>query len=307
VRVYSILHKTIYRYVEEVSLCQNEAHLRPRETASQRCTRHELIITPRPRSLVRRLDYFGNPTHAFAVEDPHRTLEVTSISQVEVIPSSLATIDNRLTTWEQVRDEILQSKEEASIDARSLVLASPLVEELEAVGEYAAQSFPAGRDWLESIRDVCRRIYQDFAFDPTSTTVSTPITEVLEHRRGVCQDFAHLAIAILRNVGLPARYVSGYIETDPPEGRPRLVGADASHAWVATFAPGIGWIDFDPTNNLLPADRHIVLGWGRDYGDVTPLKGVVIGGGVHSLDVSVDVVPLTTTNSSLSSSQIQSQ
>ncbi len=306
-RVYSVLHKTTYRYVEEVSLCQNEAHLRPRETTSQRCTRHELIITPRPRSLVRRLDYFGNPTHAFAVEDSHRTLEVTSISQVEVLPSPLAIAGDRRPTWEQVRDEIHQSKDEASIDARSLVLASPLVEELEAVGEYAAPSFPEGRDWLESIRDVCRRIFEDFAFDPASTTVSTPISEVLAHRRGVCQDFAHLAIAILRRVGLPARYVSGYIETDPPEGRPRLVGADASHAWVATFAPGIGWIDFDPTNNLLPADRHIVLGWGRDYGDVTPLKGVVIGGGAHTLDVAVDVVPLTATNSPVSSSQTQSQ
>jgi transglutaminase-like putative cysteine protease len=307
VRLYSILHKTIYRYVEEVSLCQNEAHLRPRETISQRCARHELIITPRPRSLVRRLDYFGNPTHAFAVEDPHRTLEVTSISQVEVLPSTLANNGDRRPTWEQVRDEIQQSRDEATIDARSLVLASPLVEDVDVIGDYAAKSFPAGRDWLESVRDVCRRIFEDFSFDPASTTVSTPISEVLQHRRGVCQDFAHLAIAILRHVGLPARYVSGYIETDPPEGRPRLVGADASHAWVATYAPGIGWIDFDPTNNLLPADRHIVLSWGRDYGDVTPLKGVVIGGGAHTLDVAVDVVPLTPANPPVSSSQTQSQ
>jgi transglutaminase-like putative cysteine protease len=250
--------------------------------------------------VVERSDFFGNPTHYFDLNVRHDTLEVASFSRVEVTPPTLIIEEGAEPTWKQVATLIRESPDPETIEARAFVVPSPLVEIDSAIAEYGEQSFAAERPWRIALQDLCRRIFEDFSFDPSSTTVSTPIVEVFHHRRGVCQDFAHLAIAILRQMGLPARYVSGYIETDPPEGLDRLVGADASHAWVSTFAPGLGWVDLDPTNNLLPADRHIVLGWGRDYGDVTPLKGVVIGGGAHQLDVAVDVIPLSPTSSQLS-------
>jgi transglutaminase-like putative cysteine protease len=290
-RVYSIAHKTTYRYGDVVAVCHNEARLRPRQTPHQYCTQHQLSIKPTPRTLVERLDYFGNPTHYFEVEEGHQILEVASSSTVEVAPGPSPFMTHS-PAWEAVAQNIRQSSDPITLDARSFALESPLIAKSKEISDYAIRSFPPGRPWIEAIADLCRRIFEEFAFDPTATTVSTPIADVLHQRRGVCQDFAHLAIGCLRNVGLPARYVSGYIETEPPEGSARLVGADASHAWVATYAPELGWIDFDPTNNLLPADKHILLGWGRDYGDVTPLKGVVVGGGVHDLEVAVDVVPL---------------
>ena len=157
---------------------------------------------------------------------------------------------------------------------------------------YARESFPAGRNLLEAVLDLTARIHRDFKFDSTATTVATPLAQMLEQRRGVCQDFAHLQIACLRSQGLPARYVSGYLETVPPPGQPKLFGADASHAWASFFCPGLGWIDVDPTNNLLPSMQHITLGWGRDYSDVCPIRGVLVGGEEHTLRVAVDVVAL---------------
>ncbi|MBY0588052.1 transglutaminase family protein [bacterium] len=289
-RVYCIEHKTTYRYGELVTVCHNEAHLQPRETPTQRCLRHELVINPLACTMVRRQDYFGNPTHYFEVEDAHQELEVESSSTVEVSPY-VVRLDRLSPPWDDLARQIHQSTDPGIIEARSFSIASPLVGLVKEIDEYARISFTPGRPVLEAVSHLCRRIFEEFSFDPKATTVSTPIVDVLRQRSGVCQDFAHLAIGCLRQVGLPARYVSGYIETDPPDGEQRLVGADASHAWAATFVPDFGWIDFDPTNNLLPADRHIVLAWGRDYGDVTPLKGVVIGGGAHQLDVAVDVIP----------------
>jgi transglutaminase-like putative cysteine protease len=161
-----------------------------------------------------------------------------------------------------------------------------------ALRRYAAASFPAGRPTLEALLDLTQRIYRDFTYDPRATTVSTPLNQVWRTRRGVCQDFAHFQIGCLRALGLPARYVSGYLVTKPPPGKPRLVGADASHAWVALYCPGVGWIDADPTNNVLPAEHHITVAYGRDFSDVSPVKGVILGGGHHTLSVAVDVTPV---------------
>jgi transglutaminase-like putative cysteine protease len=176
------------------------------------------------------------------------------------------------------------------LEASEFIFASPLVPVEREFRDYAAASFPAGRRILDGVLDLSARIHREFKFDATATAISTPLTQVLEHRRGVCQDFAHLMIACLRSLGLPARYVSGYLETLPPPGQTKLLGADASHAWVAFFCPGIGWIDVDPTNNVLPSMQHIALAWGRDYGDVSPIRGFLVGGDEHTLNVAVDVV-----------------
>jgi transglutaminase-like putative cysteine protease len=175
------------------------------------------------------------------------------------------------------------------MEARQFVLESPFVNVDPLFSEYARQVFVPGRPLLFAVHELMRRIFTEFVYDPEFTTIATPLLEVFEHRRGVCQDFAHFAIACLRSLGLSARYVSGYLETLPLQGQSQLIGAAASHAWVSVYCPELGWIDFDPTNNLMPADRHIVVAWGRDYSDVTPLKGTIIGGGAHELEVRVEM------------------
>jgi transglutaminase-like putative cysteine protease len=190
-----------------------------------------------------------------------------------------------------VRDSVRRPRTRELLEAAGYAFESPYVTIVAEAAALAAPSFPAGRPLLEAVADLTRRIHADFTYDQRATTVSTPVSEVLANRRGVCQDFAHLQIACLRALGLPARYVSGYLSTTPPPGKPRLVGADASHAWLAVYVPGAGWVEFDPTNDVIPDDKHIVVAWGRDFGDVTPLRGVVMGGGSHSLRVSVDVSP----------------
>jgi transglutaminase-like putative cysteine protease len=191
--------------------------------------------------------------------------------------------------WEKVREATARDVLDPDSQAGEFLFESPHVTTSPAFADYAAESFTTGRPLLEALLHFTARIFHDFRFDKRATTVATPVEEVFRKRRGVCQDFAHFGIACLRSIGLPARYVSGYLETLPPPGRPRLIGADASHAWFAVWCPGFGWIDADPTNNVLPADRHITLAWGRDFSDVSPLRGVVIGGGGHGLGVSVDV------------------
>jgi transglutaminase-like putative cysteine protease len=223
------------------------------------------------------------------VQQPHHRLTVTAISEVEVNPRALPENTGATRPWEQVRDTaIREALEEGQIN-RIYALDSAFVKRAPELADYAAASFPAGRPYLESVHDLMRRIYRDFTYDPHFTEIATPLDEVLKHRRGVCQDFAHLAIGCLRSLDLPARYVSGYLETLPPPGKPKLRGADASHAWFAAYVPGEGWLDFDPTNDKMPEDQHITTAVGRDFGDVTPIKGVLYGGGEHSLHVSVDV------------------
>jgi transglutaminase-like putative cysteine protease len=262
--------------------------MKPREVPGQVCLSSEVVIEPRPDFLVERTDYFGNPFTVFTVEKPHKRMVIESLSVVEVNrPEPVLT--QRGPTWEQVRDQDLSAFGPMVFDAFQFSFDSNLAPGVPAFKAYAQPSFPPGQNLLTGARDLTARIFHEFKFDPTTTTVATPVIEVLEHRSGVCQDFAHVMIACLRALGLPARYVSGYLRTEPPPGKPRLIGADASHAWVGVFSPGVGWIDFDPTNDRVVGSDHITVAWGRDYSDVAPVRGLILGGGEHWVDVEVDV------------------
>ena len=288
--IYELSHTTTYNYSDTVSLSHHLVRLQPRELPRQHCQDVDLKVDPAPGSLRTQMDYFGNQMTFVTVKGAHKRLTVAATSRVEVLatppPSAEAS-----PVWSLVREQMLDQDPELAMEAGEFLYDSPQISLLPAFQEYAQASFPAGRPVLAAALDLTSRIYRDFKFDPKATTVATPLTEVLKHRRGVCQDFAHLEIAFLRSMGSPARYVSGYLETDPPPGKARLAGADASHAWLAFFCPGTGWIDLDPTNNLIPSNRHITLAWGRDYGDVSPIRGVILGSGEHSLKVAVDVIP----------------
>lgn len=287
---YRVTHRTRYHYSAPVSHCYNVAHLLPRATPQQSCSRSELNISPLPTSLNEWNDLFGNRQVSFCIQQAHKELTVTAISEVEVTALG-SLLDNAFPiSCEQAVTYLAASREAEVIEARQYVLESDFIEFSAEVDAYSRVSFAADRPLLEAVEELMHRIYQDFEYDPHFSNIATPLADVLEHRKGVCQDFAHLAIACLRMRGLAARYVSGYLETLPPPGQQRLVGADASHAWFSVFVPYQGWIDFDPTNAQLPAEQHITAAWGRDYADVAPLKGVLFGGGdEHLLDVSVDV------------------
>jgi transglutaminase-like putative cysteine protease len=285
---YRIQHKTDYRYTEPASLSQNELFLLPRQTATQQVLDARLEIAPHPQYLHRRTDYFGNQVQVFMVQQPHSALTMTAASTVAT--TRPATPDpGRTPAWETVARQLAAPAQPADLDACQFIFPSPLVTLGPEVADYARASFAPGTPVLACALDLIQRIYTEFTYDKSATTIDTPVEQLLKDRKGVCQDFAHLAIGCLRAQGLAARYVSGYLETQPPPGKPKLAGADASHAWIAIFIPGSGWVDLDPTNNLIPGEAHITLAWGRDYGDVTPVKGVVMGGGVHTLTVTVDV------------------
>lgn len=288
---YTITHRTLYHYSSGVALCHNEARLLPRQTLWQRCQPSRVAIKPRPALSAEREDFFGNRVLYFAIQDIHQRLEVKIVTDVEVLDTRPFNETSSSPPWQQVRRMLREDPDPEIIEARLFELDSRFVTLDPSFREYAQSSFSPGRPLLEAVADLNRRIFREFTYDPHFTTVATPLNEVLSQRRGVCQDFAHLAIACLRGLGLAARYVSGYLETLPPPGRPRLIGADASHAWLAVYVPGAGWAEFDPTNDCMPQERHVTLAWGRDYGDVAPLTGVMTGGGSHSLDVSVDVAP----------------
>ncbi len=288
---YTITHRTLYHYSSGVALCHNEARLLPRQTPWQLCQSSRVAIKPRPALSAEREDFFGNRVLYFAIQDIHKSLEVKVVTEVQVLATRQLDPLSLSMPWEQARRMLREDPDPEVIEARLFELDSPFVILHPTFQEYAKPSFPPGRPLLEAVADLNSRIYQEFTYDPHFTTVATPLDEVLTQRRGVCQDFAHLAIACLRGLGLAARYVSGYLETIPPPGRPRLIGADASHAWLAVYVPGVGWAEFDPTNDCMPQEKHITLAWGRDYGDVAPLTGVMTGGGSHSLEVSVDVAP----------------
>jgi transglutaminase-like putative cysteine protease len=298
---YRVRHRTAYAYGKPVLLCHNEARLQPRRTPNQQPSQSTVSIDPPPEQRVERDDLFGNRVLYFAVQEAHDHLSVTALSEVEVEPRH-PLMPAATPAWQTVRERLDTARGSAAVKppaerdedllARHCLLDSACAAASPAAAAYAAPSFPPGRPLLEAVHDLNNRIYREFHFDPDSTTVVTPVADVLAQRHGVCQDFAHLAIACLRSLGLPARYVSGYLETTPPPGAERLQGADASHAWFAVFVPGVGWVDFDPTNDCLPGERHVTTAWGRDYADVTPLKGVIFGGGTHTLEVSVDVVRL---------------
>ncbi|TCV79283.1 transglutaminase family protein [Sulfurirhabdus autotrophica] len=286
---YRVIHKTEYEYSEAVGVSFSEARLLPRTTANQNCRNSQLQVFPVPTDYRERVDFFGNRAVYFSIREPHQQFVVTATSEVHIDPQEAQLNFSQGLDWESVRLMLRQKRDEQTLDALQYTLDSPFVSASPELAAYAQISFPRGRSLLEAVNDLMGRIHKDFTYDPEFTTLATPLSTVLEHRRGVCQDFAHLAIGCLRAHGLAARYVSGYIETFPPPGKEKLVGSDASHAWFSVFVPELGWMDFDPTNNQIPVDQHIVVGWGRDYGDVNPLKGVIFGGGEHKLEVSVDV------------------
>ena len=287
---YRVTHRTSYAYSLPVVLCHNEARLEPRETGRQRCLQSTVAVEPAPTERAARDDFFGNRVLYFSVEEKHEQLAVTATSEVELIAAAAAPDVDASPAWETVREALTQPTDGETRVAKQFVLDSACAAAAPATRAYAELSFAPGRPILSAVADLSRRIHREFRFDPESTTVSTAVSEVLAQRHGVCQDFAHLAIACLRSLGLPARYVSGYLETETAPGQPRLQGIDASHAWLAVYAPGLGWVDFDPTNDCRPAERHVTTAWGRDYADVTPVKGVIFGGGAHTLAVSVDMV-----------------
>ncbi len=290
-RLFDLTHTTTYDYRSPVTVAHHLLRVAPRRLSRLLPLAYSLEIHPTATALRQHTDYFGNEVAFAALEGAHRQFRVTARSRVAVGPAFIPD-PAETPAWESVRSRCRADFSEPVLEASEFSFASPLVPLERGFGSFAARSFPVGRPILEAVLELSGRIHGEFEFDATATTVSTPLTEVLEHRRGVCQDFAHLLIACLRSLGLPARYVSGYLETVPPPGQARLIGADASHAWAAFFCPGLGWIDVDPTNNLLPSMQHITLGWGRDYGDVSPIRGVLVGGDEHTLTVAVDVTAL---------------
>jgi transglutaminase-like putative cysteine protease len=285
---YHVRHLTEYDYTEPVSLSHHLVHLTPRADNGQVCTKRELQVSPSPAFRRERIDAFGNRVTYFSIEEPHRQLSVEAFFEVTV-PAPARPPLLFPASWESIRDRLARERRADALESYSYLFDSPHVRASAALAGYAAPSFPPGRPFLDAVMDLTRRIHDEFVYDPRATTVATPITEVLQAKRGVCQDFAHLEIGCLRSLGLPCRYVSGYLLTRPPPGRPRLVGADASHAWVAVHLPDFGWVDFDPTNGLVPGDQHVTVAAGRDFADVTPVRGVILGGGAHELSVEVDV------------------
>jgi transglutaminase-like putative cysteine protease len=286
----NVVHETHYTYSSPVVLSQQLLHLTPRPLPWQERHAHRISIEPAPGEYDERDDYFGNRSAIALIAEPHRDLLVRASSEVSVAPREKEALARPQTSWESVREQARTG------DAAEFLYESPHVETWRELAEFAARSFARGRGALEAALDLVHRIHREFEFDKTATSVSTPLREVMKRRRGVCQDFAHLMIGALRAHGLPARYVSGYLLTEPAPGRPRLIGADASHAWVSVWcgeaAGDAGsWIDLDPTNDCLVDDEHITLGWGRDFGDVTPMRGVILGGDEQELKVRVTVSP----------------
>jgi transglutaminase-like putative cysteine protease len=327
--MYRLIHRTHYRYSYPVDVANHMACLRPRQLPHQHVLEFDLKITPEPAMLVERSDYFGNTIQIFSIQTPHRELIVRSRALVEVLDprhdKSAAMIP-----WESVRDSLPQDHSPAGLDAYQFSFESQRIPLRAAFADYALQSFTPRRPLREALLELTARIHSDFKFKGGATSVSTTVDEVFLKRVGVCQDFAHFQIACLRSLGLAARYVSGYLRTIPPPGQERVIGADASHAWLSVYCPGEAlkipveasnissprsadhtachsgsnvtdpepanrarlWLDVDPTNNCEPRDGHITLAWGRDYSDVSPLRGLILGGGSHTLKVGVDVEPI---------------
>ena len=291
---YKILHKTRYDYSRPATLSHNEARMLPRELPWQHCVSSAYTITPTPIKLRERVDFFGNRVAHFATESLHNSLEVIVTSEVQTQPRPTQDIFSFICREDAIT-EIVSARAMGNrdcIDARLYMLESEFIPLHRALADYALECFASRRNLYEALMELNQRIFDEFTYDPDVTTIATPVLDVLAGKRGVCQDFAHLMIGCIRALGLPARYVSGYMETSPPPGQEKLLGSDATHAWVAAFIPGWGWLELDPTNGCLPDERYIILGWGRDFADVTPLKGIMDGGGRHELSVGVDVIPV---------------
>ena len=286
--IYKIVHRTAYKYKYPVSVGNHVACLKPRSLLHHRLAQCQLHIQPTPARITERIDYFGNTLYFFTVQEPHTELVVEARSEVSM-DSVVTALPHEALPWEEAVRLLREDRSPEGLAAYQFRFESPRIRLRPEFAAYALKSFTRWRPLREGLLDLTARIHKDFRFDSGVTTVRTTTEEVFRKRRGVCQDFAHFQIACLRSLNLSARYVSGYLRTYPPPGQPRLVGADASHAWVSAYCPGAGWLDLDPTNNLVPSTGHVTLAWGRDYGDVSPLRGLILGGGVHALTVAVDM------------------
>lgn len=312
---YTVTHTTRYAYSSSVSVCQNIVTLTPRDDGRVHCWVHRLRIRPNPTNTHRRTDYFGNIHTIFSIDENHEELTISAISRVTVHPQQYLQSrqhnhlqgqgDGKLTAsmqnfdgcvadvqWTEIRRQLLHQSVPDWQQTVGFLFDSPRIQRSRNYARYAAQSFAEDADVLVAARDLAARIHRDFTYDSEATETHTPTEHAFAIRKGVCQDFAHIMIACLRSLGIPARYVSGYLRTSPPAGKPRLVGADQSHAWVSVYCgPAVGWVELDPTNNCLCELDHIPIAWGRDYTDVVPVRGAYLGGGESTIGVSVDVVP----------------
>jgi transglutaminase-like putative cysteine protease len=291
---YHVVHETTYSYASPVSLSHQHLHLTPRDCPWQKCRAHQISIEPVPTLQRTGLDPFGNPVTELSIEAAHSTLIVRAESTIEVRSHLPAGPMADAPPWERVRAMLDYGARPVLLEANKFLYESPYVRVKHEFAAYASPCFTPQRSLLDAVQALMNRIHSEFEYETGATTVTTPVLKILEDKRGVCQDFAHLMLACLRSLGLSARYVSGYLLTQPPPGEERMLGADASHAWVSVFCPSADggiWIDFDPTNNILPDTQHITLAWGRDFGDVSPLRGVILGGEEHDLDIAVTVTP----------------
>jgi transglutaminase-like putative cysteine protease len=287
-----VRHATTYRYTARVDVAYHLMHLTPRPDPFQRIDAFELTIDPPPAERSVSTDSFGNMRTFCALATPHEALEVVATSRIALLARYADLEPERSPCWEDVQTKLRYTAGARFLPAGEFAFASPFVPVLTELRDYARASFAPGRPWMVAALDLMQRVHEDFDYDPSATDIATPLAQAFRQRRGVCQDFAHVMIGALRALGLPAAYVSGYLLTRPPPGQPRLLGADASHAWVSVWCPVLGWVDLDPTNNMVADATHVRLAVGRDYGDVMPLRGVIRGGGAHTLNVAVSVVPV---------------
>ena len=289
---YRLIHKTEYSYEEPVNNYHSLLCLTPRSLPKQLCQDFTIQVTPEPAEIVERVDFYGNTTHYFSLHTSHKTLTVLTSGIVECLTETTGSpITLSKVTCAEARECFLTDRS-LKISLLEYTLPSPLVRWDQEVKDYARDCFQDDRSLYECVQALSRKIFTEFDFVSGFTTIQTPIKEVLAAKKGVCQDFSHLAIACIRSFGFAARYVSGYLETLPPPGKTKLQGSDASHAWISVFIPDYGWCDFDPTNNVVPGERHITTSWGRDYSDVPPMKGIIFSYGKHLLRVEVDVIPM---------------
>lgn len=287
---FRVRHSTQYQYAQRVTRCYNLANVIPRDTERQHCLSNRITVSPQPTTKHKRTDYFGNHAYHFEIQKPHTELIITADSDIQVNDNDHELNLDLGVSYGEVLEYLRNTLNQDVIEAREFLLNSPMIECSPAMADYARPSFDIQRSLKSCVSELTTRIFTDFSYDPEFTTIATPLADVLEHKKGVCQDFAHLQIACLRAMGIPAKYVSGYIETLPKPGEEKLIGSDATHAWIAYFSPGEGWVEFDPTNNAAANNQHIVTAFGRDFFDVTPVKGVIFGGGKNPvLSVSVDV------------------
>jgi transglutaminase-like putative cysteine protease len=288
---YKVVHKTTYDYGENVTTCHTLACLKPKNTALQTCSDYDLMVLPIPSDIIFREDFYGNGINYFNIQYPHKKLIVQASSIVDVSAPDSNKISNNNFTYSQSLS-LFENDQDLRGELLQFLLPTDYVFWDQDILDFAKSSFSYDKLLIDCVKSLCGKIFKEFKFQANVTNVNTSIKTVLKEKKGVCQDFSHLALACFRAMGLPARYVSGYLETLPPPGKKKLQGSDASHAWISVYVPNYGWYDFDPTNNIEPKERHVTVAWGRDYGDVTPLKGIVFSSSVQALKVEVDVIPL---------------